>query len=336
MEEYKGLYEGKIGVLLTNLGTPNAPTKKALKKYLNQFLMDKRVVDINRLLWIPLLKLIILNVRPKKSAKLYKKIWTNDGSPLMMHMNKIKNQIAKNYSKKSDKFHFEIAMRYGDPSFKEALNKFKDNYITKILVLPLYPQAASPTTSSSLDEVFNELKDWPWVPSLRFTSGYHDHKKYISALSGSIEEHFQVNGKPEKLLFSFHGMPKRYLEEGDPYYCFCHKTARLVAEDLALNKDDYDLCFQSRFGTEVWLQPYTDDVLKLYAREGIKNVAVISPGFSVDCLETLEEIEIQYKELFLEIGGENFSYISCLNDSEEHISLITDLIDSETKGWKNV
>ena len=336
MEEYKGLYEGKIGVLLTNLGTPNAPTKKALKKYLNQFLMDKRVVDINRLLWIPLLKLIILNVRPKKSAKLYKKIWTNDGSPLMMHMNKIKNQIVKNYSKRSDKFHFEIAMRYGDPSFKEALNKFKDNYITKILVLPLYPQAASPTTSSSLDEVFNELKDWPWVPSLRFTSGYHDHKKYISALSGSIEEHFQINGKPEKLLFSFHGMPKRYLEEGDPYYCFCHKTARLVAEDLALNKDDYDLCFQSRFGTEVWLQPYTDDVLKLYAREGIKNVAVISPGFSVDCLETLEEIEIQYKELFLEIGGENFSYISCLNDSEDHISLITDLIDSETKGWKNV
>ena len=336
MEEYKGLYEGKIGVLLTNLGTPNAPTKKALKKYLNQFLMDKRVVDINRLLWIPLLKLIILNVRPKKSAKLYKKIWTNDGSPLMMHMNKIKNQIAKNYSKRSDNFHFEIAMRYGDPSFKEALNKFKDNYITKIFVLPLYPQAASPTTSSSLDEVFNELKDWPWVPSLRFTSGYHDHKKYISALSGSIEEHFQINGKPEKLLFSFHGMPKRYLEEGDPYYCFCHKTARLVAEDLALNKDDYDLCFQSRFGTEVWLQPYTDDILKLYAREGIKNVAVISPGFSVDCLETLEEIEIQYKELFLEIGGENFSYISCLNDSEDHISLITDLIDSETKGWKNV
>ncbi len=336
MEEYKNLFKGKIGIILTNLGTPNAPTKKALKKYLNQFLMDKRVVDINRLLWIPLLKLIILNVRPKKSAKLYKKIWTKDGSPLMMHMNKIKNQIAKNYSKESDKFHFEIAMRYGDPSFKQALNKFKDNYITKILVLPLYPQAASPTTSSSLDEVFNELKDWPWVPSLRFTSGYHDHKKYISALSSSIEKHYQANGKPEKLLFSFHGMPMRYLEEGDPYYCFCHKTARLVAEDLALNKDDYDLCFQSRFGREVWLQPYTDDILKLYARKGIKNVAAISPGFSVDCLETLEEIKIQYKELFLKIGGENFSYISCLNDSEDHISLIADLIDSETKGWKNV
>ena len=333
MEEYKNLFKGKIGIILTNLGTPNAPTKKALKKYLNQFLMDKRVVDINRLLWIPLLKLIILNVRPKKSAKLYKKIWTKDGSPLMMHMNKIKNQIAKNYTKESDKFHFEIAMRYGDPSFKQALNKFKDNYITKILVLPLYPQAASPTTSSSLDEVFNELKDWPWVPSLRFTSGYHDNEKYISALSSSILNHFDKKGKPEKLLFSFHGMPQRYLEEGDPYYCFCHKTARLVAEKIQLKKDEYELCFQSRFGREPWLKPYTDDVLDDCVKDGVKKIAIISPGFSVDCLETLEEIEIQYKKLFLELGGEDFSYIPCLNDSTDHISLISKLIETETKGW---
>ena len=190
MEDYKDLYKGKIGVILTNLGTPNAPSKKALKKYLNQFLMDKRVVDLNRLIWIPILKLIILSIRPKKSAKLYKKIWTKDGSPLMVFMNNIKRSITEKFSSSKDDFQFEIAMRYGDPSFKKALNKFKDNYITKILVLPLYPQAGSPTTSSSMDEVFNELKDWPWVPSLRFISGYHDHEKYISALSASIEKHF--------------------------------------------------------------------------------------------------------------------------------------------------
>tara|TARA_Y100000748_G_scaffold44736_1_gene33359 strand:- start:5958 stop:6968 length:1011 start_codon:yes stop_codon:yes gene_type:complete len=336
MEEYKDLYKGKIGVILTNLGTPNAPSKKALKKYLNQFLMDKRVVDLNRLIWIPILKLIILSVRPKKSAKLYKKIWTKDGSPLMVFMNNIKRSITERFSSSKDDFQFEIAMRYGDPSFKKALNKFKDNYITKILVLPLYPQAGSPTTSSSMDEVFNELKDWPWVPSLRFISGYHDHEKYISALSASVEKHFVEHGKPEKLLLSFHGMPQRYLEEGDPYYCFCHKTARLVAEKLELNKEDYELCFQSRFGREPWLKPYTDDVIEDCVKDGIKKIAVISPGFSVDCLETLEEIEIQYKELFLELGGTDFAYIPCLNDSNDHISLIADLIDSETKGWQDV
>ena len=335
MEEYKNLYKGRIGIILTNLGTPNAPTKKALKRYLNQFLMDRRVVDINRLLWLPILKLIILNVRPKKSAKLYQKIWTKDGSPLMVFMKNIKNKIAKKYSKYDDHFQFEIAMRYGDPSFKKALNTFKENYITKILVIPLYPQAGSPTTSSSLDEIFNELKVWPWVPSLRFTSGYHDHRKYISALSSSITKHFEKNGKPEKVLFSFHGMPQRYLEEGDPYFCFCHKTARLVAEEIQLSKDEYELCFQSRFGREPWLKPYTDDVLEDCAKKGIKNLAVISPGFSVDCLETLEEIEIQYKEFFMELGGEKFSYIPCLNDSNDHIDLIEELIKSETKGWFN-
>tara|TARA_Y100001934_G_C12238641_1_gene719166 strand:- start:74 stop:1081 length:1008 start_codon:yes stop_codon:yes gene_type:complete len=334
MKEYSELYEGKIGVILTNLGTPNAPSKKALKKYLNQFLMDKRVVDINRLVWLPILKLIILNVRPKKSAKLYNKIWTDKGSPLMVYMNNIKNEIIKKFSSKNS-FQFEIAMRYGDPSFKKALDTFKNNYITKILILPLYPQAGSPTTSSSLDEVFNELKDWPWVPSLRFTSGYHDHEKYITALSDSILSHFKEKGKPEKLLFSFHGMPQRYLEEGDPYYCFCHKTARLVAEKIKLNKDEYELCFQSRFGREPWLKPYTDDVIEDCVKSGIKKMAIISPGFSVDCLETLEEIEIQYKQLFLELGGKDFSYIPCLNDSTDHISLIAKLIETETMGWLN-
>ena len=336
MENFKDLYTDKIGVLITNLGTPNAPTKKSLKTYLNQFLMDRRVVDINRALWLPLLKLIILNIRPKKSAKLYKKIWTKNGSPLMEYMKKIKTKIEKRFSHSDVDFHFNIAMRYGDPSFKEALNDFKNKYITKILILPLYPQAGSPTTSSSLDEVFKELEMWPWVPHLRFTSGYHDNDKYIFSLSESIKKHFNENGIPEKLLFSFHGMPQRYLEEGDPYYCFCHKTARLVAESLNLKKDDYDLCFQSRFGREPWLKPYTDELIEKYTEMGIKDIAVISPGFSVDCLETLEEIEIQYKELFLQKGGEKFTYIPCLNDSNDHISLIEDIIRSETKGWKNV
>ena len=333
MEGYSEHYKGTIGILLTNLGTPNAPTKKSVKKYLNQFLMDRRVVDINRLLWVPLLKLIILNIRPKKSAKLYRSIWTEEGSPLLVLTNKVKNKTEQKLAHLDKSFQVEIAMRYGDPSFKNALNSFKKNHITKILIFPLYPQAGSPTTSSSLDEVLNVLKDWPWVPSLRFINGYHDNINYIDALCDSIKSTFKEKGVPEKLLFSFHGMPKRYLNEGDPYYCFCHKTARLVSESLNLDQDKFDLSFQSRFGTEEWLQPYTDDMLNKYTKNGVKKIAVISPGFSVDCLETLEEIKLQYKNLFLDNGGETFNYIPCLNDSESHITMIEDLIVSQTMGW---
>ena len=323
----------QIGILITNLGTPDSPTKKDLKKYLNQFLMDKRVVDLSRLFWVPLLKLIILNVRPKKSAKLYKSIWTDQGSPLLAMSKNILQSLKHTFSEDNRDITFDLGMRYGNPSIKQALQRFKDKSISKILVLPLYPQAGSPTTSSTFDAVSSYLSTQSWTPNLRFISGYHDHKDYIISLSRSIKDSFSKNGKPDKLIFSYHGMPDRYLQEGDPYYCFCHKTTRLVAEKLNLDKDHYEMAFQSRFGYEKWLQPYLDDMIPEMAKNGVNHLQIISPGFSVDCLETLEEINIQYRELFKDNGGKKFNYIPCLNDSDNQLGMIKNLVLENIKGW---
>lgn len=328
-------FEGKnkqIGILITNLGTPDSPTKKGLKKYLNQFLMDRRVVDISRLLWVPLLKLIILNVRPKKSAKLYKSIWTKDGSPLLAISKKILERLKDDFKDDKNLF-FDLGMRYGNPSIDKALKRFKEKGISKIIVLPLYPQAGSPTTSSTMDAINKFLSEQSWTPNLRFISGYHDNDNYIGSISKSIEDSFSNNGKPDKLIFSYHGMPERYLREGDPYFCFCHKTTRLVAEKLSLDKNDYEMAFQSRFGYEKWLQPYVDEMIPSLARNGTKHLQIISPGFSADCLETLEEIDIEYRELFEEHGGKKYSYIPCLNDSDDQIELVKSLIMNNSKGW---
>ena len=332
MENQFSNYSNKIGILLTNLGTPDSPTPKSLRKYLNQFLMDQRVVDLPRALWVPILKLIILNIRPKKSAKLYDKIWTEEGSPLLAISKKIVKNIDKKFENKGD-FFVLLGMRYGNPSIQKAMEFFKKKEVSKILVFPLYPQSGSPTTSSTFDAVNNYLKTEPWIPHLRFISGYHDDSDYVALLAKSIEESFLTNGKPEKLIFSFHGMPLRYLKNGDPYYCFSHKTARLVAEKLNLKKNEYDLAFQSRFGREEWLKPYIEDIIENYKQEGIKSLQIISPAFSVDCLETLEEINIQYKKLFLEGGGEKFHYIPCLNDSVGHIKMISRIIEKNIQGW---
>ena len=329
-------FEGKnkqIGVLITNLGTPDSPTNKGLKKYLNQFLMDRRVVDLPRIFWVPLLKIIILNIRPRKSAKLYRKIWTDKGSPLLSFSRKIIEKIDEKFKDKKNNFIIILGMRYGNPSIKEALQTFKKEGVSKILVFPLYPQTGSPTTSSTFDAINNFLNKELWMPNLRFISGYHDHPFYIDLLANSIEKSFSDNGKPEKLIFSFHGMPKRYLKNGDPYYCFSHKTARLVAEKLNLKTDEYDLAFQSRFGREEWLKPYIEDIIIDYKEEGVKSLQIISPAFSVDCLETLEEINIQYRKLFLSNGGERFHYIPCLNDTEGHIDMIKVIIENNIKGW---
>jgi ferrochelatase len=325
----------QIGVLITNLGTPDSPTKKDLKKYLNQFLMDKRVVDLSRLFWVPLLKLIILNVRPKKSAKLYKSIWTDEGSPLLAMSNNILKNLIQIFAENKLDITFDLGMRYGNPSIDKALKRFKNKAISKILVLPLYPQAGSPTTSSTLDAVNSYLSKQNWTPNLRFVSGYHDHQDYVGSLCNSIKKSFSENGTPDKLIFSYHGMPERYLHEGDPYYCFCHKTTRLVAEKLNLESDFYEMAFQSRFGYEKWLQPYLDDKIPEMANNGVKHLQIISPGFSVDCLETLEEINIQYRELFVEHGGEKFNYIPCLNDSNDQIEMIKNLILENIKGWNS-
>ena len=320
----------KIGVLISNLGTPDSPSRKDLKKYLNQFLMDKRVIDLPRLLWIPILKIIIINIRPRKSAKLYRSIWTDKGSPLMVFS---KNILKKLSDSIDDRITVALGMRYGSPSIKEAMDIFKKEKISKILVFPLYPQAGSPTTSSTFDAVTDYLRNISWMPDLRFVSGYHDHNAYISALVRSVKNSFSEHGRPDKLIFSFHGMPYRYLEKGDPYYCFCHKTARLTAEKLDLDEYSYDIAFQSRFGSDKWLEPYIDRLLVNEANNGTKYIQVISPGFAVDCLETLEEISIQYRELFISNGGKRFEYIPCLNDGQDQLNLIRSIIDDSISGW---
>lgn len=331
MKGFEPNYQQKIGILITNLGTPDNPDPKSLRKYLKQFLSDKRVVDYNRLLWWLILNVIILNVRPRKSAKLYESIWTDKGSPLLVNM----QSIVKKIQSRNEGVQIQLGMRYGNPSIEEALNHFKNQNIYKILVLPLYPQAGSPTNSSTFDEISRVLNSWPWLPNLRFINGYHDHEDYITAISNSIKKSTSNCDEIEKIIFSFHGMPVRYLNEGDPYYCFCHKTARLIAERLKLSADKYILSFQSRFGTEEWLQPYIDDEIVRLAKNGVKQLHIISPGFSVDCLETLEEIKIQYDELFKENGGDSLTYIPCLNDHDDHVELIDKLIKVNMSDWRN-
>ena len=331
MKEFDQNYSKKIGILITNLGTPDNPDKKSLRRYLKQFLSDKRVVDYNPILRKIILYGIILNIRPKRSAKLYKSIWTDHGSPLLKNMNDIVHGLNSMFE--DENIMIELGMRYGNPSIESALEKFKTNNILKILVLPLYPQAGSPTNSSTLDELSSVFSRWPWVPNLRFINGYHDREDYILALCNTIESSVDGKEEIEKIIFSFHGMPFRYLKDGDPYYCFCHKTARLVTEKLQLEDHQHCLAFQSRFGREEWLKPYIDDEIVKFAKEGVKRLHIISPGFSVDCLETLEEIKIGYSELFEENGGDELVYIPCLNNSEEHIKLIKNILDDNLDGW---
>ena len=317
----------RTGVLLTNLGTPQAPTAAALKTYLREFLSDHRVVEIPRLAWLVILHGIILRVRPAKSAKLYQSIWTEQGSPLLVNSLSQKAKLSQLLQTQyGDDVLVDIAMRYGQPSITTALQNFQKNGVTKIIVLPLYPQYAGPTTASTFDAVVNEIKKWRWIPSLQFISGYHDQPDYIQALANSITEHIALHGKPDKLVLSYHGMPKLFLESGDPYYCFCHKTTRLLTEVLGFQDDDFVMTFQSRFGKAQWLQPYTDPTIKELAEQGNKHIAIISPAFSVDCLETLEELEVGSREVFMAAGGETFHYIPCLNDSDDHIKMMLNLL----------
>jgi len=331
MENTSKVERKRIGILIINLGTPDSPTKNGLKKYLNQFLMDKRVIDFPRFLWIPILKLIILNTRPKKSAKLYKSIWTKNGSPLLYYSKRITNKITEYFGADISVI---LGMRYGSPSIKQAMESLKNKKISNILILPLYPQAGSPTTSSTFDAVSDFLRNDPWTPDLRFVSGYHDHDGYINALADSIDYSFKNNNIPDQLIFSFHGMPNRYLKKGDPYYFFCHETARLTANKLNLNENSYKIAFQSRFGYEEWLRPYINELIIEHAKADTEYIQVISPGFSVDCLETLEEINIQYRELFINNGGKRFEYIRCLNDGKNHIQIFKSIIKSNIKDWK--
>lgn len=323
----------RTGVLLTNLGTPEAPTTSDLRRYLREFLSDPRVVEIPRLLWLVILYGIILPFRPAKSAKLYQSIWTENGSPLLVISEQQKSKIAQQLAHKyGDDVVVELGMRYGQPSITDALSRFHKQGIGNIVVMPLYPQYAGPTTGSTFDAVANKIKSWRWVPSLHFISSYHDHPLYIEALSNTIEEHINEHGKPDKLVLSYHGMPKLFHQWGDPYYDFCKKTTDLLIQKLGFNEDDYVMTFQSRFGKAEWLMPYTDVTLASLPAQDCKNIAIISPAFSADCLETLEELENENREVFIEAGGLQYYYIGALNDRDDHIKAIVEIISPSIKG----
>ena len=323
------------GVLITNLGTPDTPTPSAVRKYLAEFLSDSRVIEVPKLIWWFVLHGVILRIRPKRSAEAYEKVWAEDGSPLLSICKKQAISIQQELDKRfSGPVKVELAMRYGSPSIKSGLEKLHEANANRVLIFPLYPQYSASTTASTLDAVSDVLKTWRCIPEIRMINHYHDNPDYINALANSINQYWETNSKPEKLLFSFHGLPKDYLLKGDPYHCECYKTARLVAEKLELNDEEWQLTFQSRFGPKEWLQPYTDITLKELAAKGTKHVQVVCPGFSADCLETLEEIDMQNRTFFLDAGGEKFSYIPALNNDDVHIQALSNIIMLHSQGWE--
>jgi len=329
----------KLGVLLTNLGSPAEPKTIAVRNYLREFLSDPRVVEIPRVIWMLILHGIVLRFRPKKSAKLYQSIWTEQGAPLVVisqaQQLKVEAQLKQQYG---ENVIVDIAMRYGEPSISSVLQKFQQQGVDKLVVLPLYPQYAGPTTASTFDTVSKELQKWRYIPSLHFINSYHNNPLYIEALANSISEHLSKHGKPDKLVLSYHGMPELFYLRGDPYFDFCQITTdllkkELLARSLGLTDETFVMTFQSRFGKAKWLQPYTDKTLATLAKEGNKHIAIISPAFSADCLETLEELECENREVFMKAGGEHYHYIAALNDRDDHIeslvSILTPLLNAK-------
>jgi len=323
----------KLGVLITNLGTPDEATPSALKKYLAEFLWDPRVVEFPRPLWWLVLNLIILQIRPKRSAATYAKIWTDQGSPLMVNTKAQLKELQQKFS--GSNIEIDIAMRYGSPSIESALLNMQNKNVTRLLVLPLYPQYSGSTTGSTFDAVANVFKKLRWMPELRFINQYADNDQYIEACADRIKQYWSKQNKSQVLLFSFHGLPKRYLLAGDPYHCQCYKTARLIAEKLELQDDQWKLTFQSRFGREDTLQPYTDKTSEAMPQLNIKSVDVFCPGFSADCVETLEEIDMLNRDIFMQAGGESFNYIPALNDADKHIDALYGLIVNHLQGWSS-
>jgi ferrochelatase len=318
----------KTGILLTNLGTPDAPTKAALRRYLSEFLSDPRVVDPpNKLIWWLALNVVILNIRPKKSALNYVKIWDSfgSGSPLLNITKAQLDAVEKVFSGRAN-LEFDMAMRYGKPSIESALNRLKNKGCEKIIILPLYPQYSKTTTLSTLDAVNLTLETWTNPPEIIFIEHYYQNKAYIQALHNSVEQYQCEHGVADKLLISFHGIPQRYVDNGDIYYQHCLQTADLIAKSLKLSANQWQVSFQSIFGREPWTKPYTKDTLESFARAGVNSVQVLCPGFSADCLETLEEIDKENREYFMEAGGKKFDYIPALNTRKDHIDAIVDVL----------
>ncbi len=324
----------KIGILLTNTGSPDAPTTAALRPYLAQFLTDPRVIEYPRWLWLPLLYGVILIIRPRRSARLYRRIWTTDGSPMLSITHQQAKLIRDKLSNDIDcPFELKIGMRYGKPSISLALRELRQEGIGRLLVFPLFPQYSATTIASAFDAVFAELRAWRWMPALRTIRGYHNHPAYLHALGHSILRQWQKTEPSRRLLFSFHGIPQSYAEAGDPYPRQCQETAARVAVQLGLTEDQWQVAFQSRFGPQSWLQPYTDALLEQWARDGIESVSVFCPGFAADCLETLGEIGHEARQTFLASGGKEFQYIPALNTQAEHIQALNEIILTNLSGW---
>jgi len=326
----------RTGVLLINLGTPDAPTAPALRRYLKEFLSDHRVVEIPRLLWWPILNGIILNTRPKKSAAKYASVWLPEGSPLRVHTERQTKLLKGRLGEMGHQVVVDYAMRYGQPSVADALTRLKQQNCTRILLLPLYPQYAGSTSATALDAAHAFLQQTRNQPEIRTVRNFHDHPGYIAALAQSVRDHWMQSGQPTdsyRLMLSFHGVPKCTLELGDPYHCECLKTGRLLTEALGLAPGQVEICFQSRFGKAEWLQPYTAPTLHKLAKEGVERVDIICPGFTSDCLETLEEIAMEGKADFLSAGGKEYHYIPCLNERPDWIAALADIVANHLAGW---
>ena len=310
----------KRAVLLVNLGTPVMPTKQSVRAFLRDFLADKRVIDIARIIWLPILYLVILPIRSPRVAKLYQKIWFKDESPLRFYTRSQSNKLAAQLQ--SENISVDYAMTYGKPSIASKIKQFSEQGITELTVIPLYPQYSVSTTAPVFDQLGDAIKKQVNFPAINFIHDYHDHPLYISALADSIKAFWEVNGRSECLIFSFHGIPKRYVSLGDVYQTHCERTVQLVVAALGLMDQQYKLCYQSRVGREEWLKPYLDETLPKIAKAGVRSLDIISPAFSCDCLETLEELAMENKARFLANGGKQYHYIPCLNDSDEQLSLL--------------
>jgi ferrochelatase len=324
----------RIGVLLVNLGTPDAPTYFAVQRYLREFLSDRRVIDTSRLVWLPLLYGVVLPLRPLRTARNYRKIWMNEGSPLAVYSKRLAAKIGSLLSARfKDGVRLELAMTYGNPNIARAIQAFAAQGIERLLVLPLYPQYCSSTTGSVVDGANRALKRWRSLPQTRFINDYHDDGGYIDVLSDKIRRHWDAAGERSHLLFSYHGIPASYVEKGDPYQRQTEATTRLVVARLGLNETEWSHCYQSRFGRVTWLQPYTLDKIKELADRGIRDLTVASPSFAVDCLETLEEVAIEYRDRFLEWGGQRLTLVAGLNDDDEHAQALAAIIQNRLTGW---
>ncbi len=327
-----------IGVLLANVGTPAAPTARALRRYLRQFLSDQRIAELPRWKWLPILYLFVLTTRPPKVARLYEKIWTDEGSPLLAIGNRqvdgIERRLQAARGDGEPPFHVALGMRYGEPSIAGALAELRGRGCTRLLFFPLFPQYSAATTASTIDVMAERIRRWRWVPELRTINSYYDDPGFVRSLAASIRETWS-DGEPDRLVLSYHGVPKRYIDNGDPYQCQCLETTRLLVEELGVDEERVLSTFQSQFGRELWIGPKTDALMRELPAAGIGNIDVACPGFSADCIETLEEIEVENREYFEESGGDRLRYIPCLNDRDDHLDALADLVLRHTREWRS-